>query len=200
MSWQISGQYMETCNCNFLCPCPLTGLAETTHGHCNFAMAFRIERGQFNGTSLNGLSFVVVGHTPGAMADGNWKVGLIADDRASGSQRDGLLAIVGGQAGGPMANLAPLIGSFLGVESKPIRFDGSGKNWSVRVDTVLDQAVEGAGGLGGEQLYLDNAGHPASNRLALARARHSHVHVFGIDWDDVTGRNNGHFAPFDWRG
>ena len=49
-------------------------------------------------------------------------------------------------------------------------------------------------------MYLDNVGHPASNRLGLGNAKKSSVHAFGIDWDDASGRNNGHHAPFDWRG
>jgi len=200
MAWNISGQYMETCNCDYLCPCPLTGLAETTHGHCIFAMAFRVDNGQFNGTSLDGLKFVIVGRTPGQMDEGNWQVGLIADERASQEQLDGITQIASGQAGGPIANLAPLIAEFLGVESKPIDFEGQGGSWSVIVPGMVDQALEGATGLGGENLYLDNAGHPAANRIALARAQHSRFSAFGIDFQNESGRNNGHFAPFDWRG
>jgi hypothetical protein len=41
--------------------------------------------------------------------------------------------------------------------------------------------------------------HPASARLALAKATASHLHAFGLDWDDTSGNNNGHFAPFNWR-
>jgi hypothetical protein len=59
--------------------------------------------------------------------------------------------------------------------------------------------VVGARGLGGELLHLENAGHPASNRLGLANAEHSRIHAFGIDYEEMSGRNNGHFAPFDWR-
>ncbi len=199
-NWQISGQYMETCNCDFLCPCPLTGMAETTHGYCIFAMAFRIDQGQFDGTSLAGLNFVLIGRTPGAMSEGNWDVGLIADERASQDQQQALAQIVSGQVGGAMANLAPLIGNFLGVEAKPIRFEGQGSSWSVNIPDRLDQAVQGVSGLGGEDLYLDNAGHPANNRLGLAHAQRSQLHAFGIDWEDTSGRNNGHFAPFDWSG
>ena len=200
MTWQIRGQYMETCNCDFLCPCPLTGLAETTHGYCIFAMAFRIDKGNFGGTGLDGLKFVVIGRTPGAMGAGDWQVGLIADAGASKEQQDALTQIVSGQAGGPMANIAPLIGKFLGVEARPIQFEGSGNSWRVSVADRLDQAVVGVSGLGGENLYLDNAGHPAANRLGLAHAQHSRLHAFGFDWEDESGRNNGHFAPFDWRG
>ena len=199
-NWQVSGQYLETCNCDFLCPCPLTGMAETTHGYCIFAMAFRIDQGHFDGTSLNGLNFVLVGRTPGAMADGNWDVGVIADERASQDQQQALAQIIKGQDGGPWANLSPLIGNFLGVDAKPIRFEGQGNSWSVSIPDTLDQAVQGVSGMGGENLYLDNSGHPVNNRLALARAQRSQLHAFGIDWEDTSGRNNGHFAPFDWSG
>ena len=52
----------------------------------------------------------------------------------------------------------------------------------------------------GEPFYLDNVGHPVSRRLALGTATGSHAHLPGIDWDDDTKTNNGHFAPFSWSG
>src|SRR3989304_7815516 len=76
MTWQISGRYAETCNCDYLCPCPLTGMTSTTHGFCIFAMGFQVERGEFEGLALDGRRFVVVGRTPGGMAGGDWKGGL----------------------------------------------------------------------------------------------------------------------------
>jgi hypothetical protein len=200
MAWKISGQYMETCNCDFLCPCPLTGLAETTHGHCIFAMAFNVENGNFDGVSLDGARFVVIGRTPGNMGEGNWEVGLIVDESANQKQQEALGAIVSGQAGGPMANLAPLLGKFHGIETAPIEFAGSDGDWSLKVGNKVDQAVVGARGLGGELLHLENAGHPASNRLGLGHADHSRIHAFGIDYEETSGRNNGHFAPFNWSG
>jgi hypothetical protein len=200
MAWRIRGNYMESCNCDFLCPCILTGLGKSTHGHCTFAMAFHIEDGDFEGTSLDGLNFVIVGRTPGEMADGNWDVGVIADERASQEQQAALAQIVGGQAGGPVAGLAPLIGNFLGLESKPIRFEGRGNTWSVEVPAMIAQSVEGAQGLGGETLHVDNVGHPAANRLAMARAQYSRFDAFGIQFATESGSNNGHFAPFDWKG
>ena len=48
-------------------------------------------------------------------------------------------------------------------------------------------------------LYLENTGHPAADRFALARATNSHVQALGLSWDDKTGKNNGQFAPFAWR-
>jgi len=200
MAWQIRGQYMETCNCDFLCPCIISGLSETTHGHCIFAMAFHIEEGTFNGTSLDGLNFVIVCRTPGQMVEGNWEVGLIADDHATQEQQEAITQIATGQAGGPVAGLAPLIGKFLGVESKAIQFEGEGNAWSAHVTDMVEQAVQGAAGLAGENLYLDEAGHPAANRLGLARAQYSRFNAFGIQFQNESGTTNGHFAPFAWQG
>jgi len=200
MTWDIRGQYMETCNCDFLCPCPLTGLAETTHGNCKFAMAYNVDTGQYEGVKLDGAKFVVIGYTPGNMGEGNWEVGLIVDSAASDEQKEALGAIAGGQAGGPMAALAPLISKFLGVEAQPIEFSGAEGQWQVRAGDLVDQEIEGARGLGGELMYLENSGHPAGSHLGLARAKHSRFHAFGIDFEQSDGRNNGHHSPFHWSG
>jgi hypothetical protein len=202
-TWQVSGQYYETCSCDFVCPCILGQMAVSpTKGSCTFAMAFQVDRGTYGTVSLDGLGFIVLGLTPEAMAKGNWSVGVIADDRATAEQREAIGAIASGGAGGPMSALSGLVGKFLGVESAPIRFDRDGVKWSVKASDLVDMAAEGAKGLNPdatEPLHLDNTGHPAADRLALAHASRSHVHALGLAWDDATGRNNGQYAPFSWR-
>ncbi len=203
VAWQISGDYFETCSCNYLCPCLPTNLAgRPTQGHCHFAFAFHIEKGRYGNVALDGLAFAVLGRSPGVMAEGNWAVGLIVDERANAEQREALTRVASGQAGGPMAALAPLIGKFLGSEAKPIHYQKDGMKRSASIPGVLDQALEGVGSPAkpGEPLYIDNTLHPANARLALARAGRSHLHAFGMDWDDTSGQNNGHFAPFSWQG
>jgi hypothetical protein len=173
-----------------------------TKGSCTFAMAYKVDRGTYGTVSLDGLGFIVLGFTPEAMAKGNWSVGLIADERASAEQRDAIAAIASGAAGGPMAALSGLVGKFLGVHSAPIQFDSSGAKWSVKAADLVDMAAEGVKGLNPdavEPLHLDNTGHPAADRFALARAARSHVHALGLAWDDASGRNNGQYAPFSWR-
>ncbi len=165
-------------------------------------MAMQIDRGSYGASSLDGLGFIVLGLTPDAMGKGNWSVGLVIDDRASAEQREAITAIASGAAGGPMAALSGLIGKFLGVESAPIKFDRSGIKWSVKASSAVDMAAEGAKGINPdatEPMFLENTGHPASDRLALAHASKSHVHALGLSWDDVSGKNNGHYAPFAWR-
>ena len=126
------------------------------------------------------------------MGKGNWSVGVIADARASAEQRDAITAIASGSAGGPMAALSALVGKFLGVESAPIRFDRTGAKWSVTAAKLVDMAAEGAMGINPsitEPIYLDNTGHPAASRFALAHALKSHVDALGLSWNDTSGKN-----------
>jgi len=202
-AWQVSGQYYETCSCDFVCPCVLGQMAAApSKGTCTFAMAFQVEKGTFGAVSLDGLGFIVLGLTPEAMGKGNWSVGVIADARATTEQREALTAIASGGAGGPMAALSGLVGRFLGVESAPIHFTREGVSWSVKSAPFVDMAAVGVMGMNPralEPLHLENTGHPAANRFALARPSRSHVNALGFSWDDVTGLNNGQYAPFSWR-
>jgi hypothetical protein len=203
-AWKVSGQYYETCSCDYMCPCILQQMSvKPSQGWCTFAMGFQIERGNFGNVALDGLGFVVLGHTPEEMAKGNWTVGVIADERASAEQRDAITAIASGQAGGPMSALGGLVGKFAGVESAAIRFDRNGMKWSVSAGKMVDMAAEAAMGINPdvkEPLKLSNAGHPASNELSMAHATRSHVHALGFDWDDASGKNSGQYAPFSWQG
>jgi hypothetical protein len=201
--WNISGQYYETCSCDFVCPCLPGGMAvKPTRGWCTFAMAFQIERGAYDDVTLDDLGFIIVAHTPEEMVKGNWSVGLLADDRATTEQRNAIAAIASGSAGGPMAALSGLVGKFVGVEAAPIIFDRKGGKWSVSAPGRLEMAAESAKGLNPnnpEPLYLDNTGHPAADRFALARASRTQISALGFAFDESSGRNNGQFAPFSWR-
>ncbi len=202
-AWNASGQYYETCSCDYVCPCILQQMSvEPSKGTCTFAMAFQIERGAFGSTSLEGLGFIVLGLTPEAMGKGNWSVGLIIDDRATAEQRDAITSIANGSAGGPMAGVTGLIGKFLGVESAPIQFDRAGAKWSVTAASLVDMSAQAAMGLNPENaapLQLSNTGHPASDSISLAHAMKSHVEALGLSWNDTSGKNNGQYAPFNWR-
>ena len=202
-AWNISGQYVETCSCDFVCPCILGQMAvRPSKGWCTFAMAMQVERGSFGDVPLNGLVFIVLGMTPEEMGKGNWSIGLVIDERATAAQRDAITAIASGAAGGPMAALSGLIGKFLGAEQASIRIERDGKKFTVTAGKLVDMAGEGAMGIdpnATEPMYLENTGHPVSSRLAVAHASRSHVHAFGLTWDDASGKNNGHYAPFNWR-
>src|SRR5713226_9992821 len=134
-AWQVSGEYFETCSCDYLCPCIPTNLTgKQTKIYCNFAFVFHVNQGRYGNTTLDGLSFAVLGHAPGpSMSDGNISVGLITDDRATSEQQQALIQIGSGQGGGPMAALGPLISKMLGVEAKPIHFEKKAMSCSVSI-------------------------------------------------------------------
>ena len=203
MAWRISGQYMETCNCAFLCPCISSNLAaKPTEGDCKAAIAMKVEKGEKDGVALDGLSFIVLLHAPKAMAEGDMTVGLIVDERASPAQVEAIGAIASGAVGGPMAALAPLVSRMAGVEQRPIRFEIDGLKRAVTAGELIDQSCEGVPSpvRPGEPIYLDNTCHPVSPKLALAKSGRSRFNAFGIDWSDDSGARNGHFAPFAWAG
>src|SRR5947199_4818252 len=142
-SWQVSGQYYETWSYDFVCPgVPGRMAVRPSKGSCTFAMAFQIDRGSYGTVSLDGLGFIVLGFTPEAMGKGNWSVGVVADERASAEQRDAIVSIASGAAGGPMAAVSGLVGTFLGSESAAIRFDRTGASWSVNAKGKVDMAAQ----------------------------------------------------------
>jgi len=200
--WQVRGNYIETCNCDYLCPCTPSNLAaQPTKGHCDAALFYHIDQGHFGNVRLDDLNFAVILHAPGKMIEGNLSVGVITDARASAEQQEALVAIASGQGGGPMSGLGPLVGTFLGVETGTFTHQVNGMTHAVSVGDILDQECEGVPSVvkPDESLYIDNTLHPTNARLALAKATRSHLHVFGINWDDTSGTNNGHFAPFNWQ-
>jgi hypothetical protein len=201
--WRIEGQYMETCNCSYLCPCISSNLtAQPTEGDCKVAIAMRIDKGEKDGVKLDGLSFIVLIHSPKAMGEGNMTVGLVVDERATDKQAEAIGTIATGAAGGPMAALGPLVGRIAGVEKRPISFEVDGLKRSVKAGELIDQACEGVPGpvRAGEPIHLENTCHPVNSTIALAKATRSSMHAFGINWDDASGTRNGHFAPFAWAG
>jgi hypothetical protein len=200
--WQLTGDYFENCNCDVVCPClasaapPLT--ARPSRGTCDVALVFHIDRGSYDGTALDGLNVVLVAHTPGPMADGNWAVGAYIDERADDAQTAALGAIFTGADGGPMAAFAPLIATHLGVKKTPIHYAMQGKSRSVEIAGIMQMAVEPIPTLhpGGE--VWASLGHPvAPDRLALAVGRNGSTFAdYGMRWDN-SGRN-GHYAPISW--
>ncbi len=200
--WTISGEYMESCNCDYLCPCIFTNpQAEVTYDHCTALLVFRIDQGSAGDVDLSGLKFALVVRSGKIMSEGDWVFGAIVDDAASGAQREALTAIASGEAGGPPAMIRQnLVSDFRGVEYQPIEFNMDGVKRSATIADKVRFAIAGVlSRLGnGEPFYIDNVGHPAARKLALARSEETHVHCFGLDMDISGAGNNGHYAPFSW--
>ena len=110
-TWQLTGEYFENCNCDVVCPCfassvvPLT--SRPSRGACDVALIFHIDKGTYGDLALDGLNVVVIVHTPGPMADGNWTAAAYIDYRADDQLTAALGAIFTGAEGGPIAAFCP---------------------------------------------------------------------------------------------
>ena len=145
-SWHISGEYFENCSCDVVCPCEISPkgflMAEPDNGYCNVWLVFHVNSGSYGGTDLSGLNIILFARTEGVMAEGNWATAIYLDERASTDQQQAMGAIFGGQAGGPMAALAPLIGSSLGIKTVPIEYRSEGKKRSAVIPGILNSTIE----------------------------------------------------------
>jgi len=200
MSWQVEGTYFENCNCDFACPCTVTTFAAPgTEERCQAVLAYHIERGNIDGVDVGGHSVAVVADAPPQMTDGNWRVGLLIDDKASKEQADKLAGVFSGQMGGPMAGLAPLIGEVLGIEQKPIEFHDSGHKHHLRIGGDVDIEVEDFVPQGmSEATKLVGVGHPSNTTLTVARPTTSRIKAFGMEFHN-SGKS-AFSAPFRWSG
>jgi hypothetical protein len=200
--WQFSGDYFENCSCSVVCPCfvskaaPLT--SRPTEGVCDVALIFHIDRGRYDDTVLDGLNVALAVHTPGPMGEGNWSVAAYIDQKANDKQTEALGAIFTGAAGGPMAQLAPLIGKNLGAKKVPITYRVEGKKRSAEIPNILHMAVDPLPTAHPSGEMWANIGHPVSpDKLALAVGASGSVFTdHGMHWDN-SGKN-GHYAPIRW--
>lgn len=186
--WNLSGTYFETCNCEAACPCVFA--SPPTQGDCTALVAWHVKKGTFGEVTLDGLNVALLVHAPGNMAETKWKVAAYVDDKASEAQKNGLLTIFSGQAGGHPAMLASFIGEFLGAKSVPMKYKGNGKSRSLEIPGIADAEIEVVEGQGGNPITIDN--HPIciapGEPLTVARSKHFRLSDYGYDWK-LSGRN-----------
>jgi hypothetical protein len=197
MSWSIEGTYFETCSCELMCPCNLSFDHGATYDYCRVTLVFNIRKGEIEGTDVSGRTLAVIAETPKVMTEGNWRVGMFVDDGTSDQQMQQLTAVFGGQMGGPMALLAPLVGEVLGVERAPIEVVEDGLSHSVRIGDAIDFEVEDIVPFGietGEPARLTGIFHPVASELTAAEAKRSKISAFGIEYEGKTGLS----SAFSW--
>jgi len=128
-----------------MCPCNLSLDHGATYDYCRVTLVFNIREGEIEGTDVSGLKVAAIADTPKVMTEGNWRLGMFIDDAATDEQAEKLGQVFGGQLGGPMAALGPLVGEVLGVERVPIIIEDDGVRHSVRIGAgtnVVDFEIE----------------------------------------------------------
>jgi hypothetical protein len=84
-NWNMKADYVETCNCDYGCPCNLSGFP--TYGNCNTTILYHIRTGNYGNTKLDGLDFISVLSWPRAIHEGNGTALLLITNKANEEQR-----------------------------------------------------------------------------------------------------------------
>jgi hypothetical protein len=200
MAWSIRGRYFENCSCDMPCPCTISLDAGSDTERCHAVFVFHVDAGEVDGVDVSDRTVAAVIDGPQVMTEGNWKLALVMDERATDEQLQKLGAVFGGELGGPMEALAPLVGEMLGVERMRIEVsEGNGNHRlnagdavEVDVDDVVPFGVEN-----GRPVRLVDVFHPAGSELTVAKGR-SRVGVLGLEWSQEG--TSGFSAPFAWSG
>jgi len=168
-----------------------------TYDYCRATLVFNINEGEIEGTDVSGLKVAAIIDSPKVMTEGNWRLGLFIDEDASDEQADQLTAVFGGQKGGPMEAVTPLVGEMLGVERAPFELSEDGLSHSVKIGDAIDFEIEDIVPFGvetGEPVRLVGVFHPAASEFNAAEAKRSRISAFGIEYEGKTGISAPEFA------
>ena len=103
--WAFEAEYIQSCNCDYGCPCNFNGYP--TQGNCEALVAWRVRKGNFGSTKLDGVTWAWALWWPNAIHEGNGVARVYVDASASPEQREAIEAIVSGKHGGGVFEVFP---------------------------------------------------------------------------------------------
>ena len=140
--WNIKADYVETCNCDFGCPCNFTGFP--TYGFCRALVLFHIKSGKYGTVKLDGLDVIYACSWPKAIHEGNGTMQLFISKKANENQRKALVEIFSGnvKGDGPFVIFAQTIKYFLDSQFVDINVRIDGRKSSFSVPKIIDVQLE----------------------------------------------------------
>ncbi len=155
MAYDLEGRMLEVCNCKAICPCWVG--EDPDNGTCDGVISWHIDKGSIDGTDVSGLTFAVVAHIPGNVLKGNWRVVAYVDEKASDQQQEAILNVWTGKLGGPVADLAGLIGEVVAVERVPVTFTVKEGKGSFKLGSAVEAEMAPLQGATGSTTIADSA-------------------------------------------
>ena len=195
--YQFQGTLLEACNCDVLCPCWIG--EDPDGGTCQSVIAYHFDRGAIKGIDVSGLTIAAAVFIPGNILEGNWKQVLFIDDGASDEQAEAMTEMMTGKLGGPMADLAQLVGERVAIERASISHEVSDGKGRLTVGDFISAEMHPYTGPDGTTTTLNNSifstvpGSPAY----VAKADHQKVSLpqFQLEWE-ASDRNA---IQSDWK-
>jgi hypothetical protein len=195
--YELEGSLLEVCTCNVLCPCWIG--EDPDGGDCLSVVAYHFDRGTIRGVDISGLTVASAVHIPGNVLAGNWKQVLYVDDDADEEQYDAIVAMMTGELGGPLGDLAQLVGERVAIERAPMSHsivDGAG---SLKVGDVITADMHPYRGPDGSTTTLQNSifstvpGSPAY--VGVADHQKVDIPEHGLTWE----AENRNAIQSDWK-
>jgi hypothetical protein len=149
MSWHLRGSYVESCNCEAICPCRrVDGVpgGRSTHGVCIGVLSWVIEEGSADGVDLSGLPVAIACRYSDDEPGSPWTWVLYLDARTSEEQRAALEGIYSGRAGGDAIRHFPWAwkaSHLVAVRAAEIDVDHTRRRQWLRVRDHLDVRIRG---------------------------------------------------------
>ena len=171
MAWSLSGQLMETCSCNFICPCwfGVKELQAMDQGWCDSGILVRIQEGSSDGVTLSGRVVALALSFPGStMFDGNATAHLYVDDGATHEQLQELELIFSGSKGGPMERIGGWVTNRLPTQQVSIEIRENGNSLTATIGDVGNVSSMPMTNADGKPVMLENAGPIRLQSVQLA--------------------------------
>src|SRR5215211_1459719 len=189
--YTLQGTLLEACSCGVLCPCWIG--EDPDGGSCDAFNAYHFDSGEIGGVDVSGLDFVRVVRIPGnVLTPGSWKQVVFIDERATDEQFQAIRDAYDGKLGGPLAELAGLIGETIAVERAAITHEVSDGKGTLKVGDVVPSEMHPYQGPDGstttlrDSLFSTVPGSPAY--VAVADAHKVDLPQYGMQWQ-LDGRN-----------
>jgi hypothetical protein len=195
--YQLEGSLLEVCSCEVLCPCWIG--EDPDQGTCDSVVAYHFDTGAIRGVDVTGLTLVSVAHIPGNILEGNFRVVYYVDDQASDEQADAIMDAFTGKLGGPLADLAALVGETVAVERASISHEITDGAGALRVDGKIEARMHPYKGPDGSTTTLNNSifstvpGSPAY--VAQADSQKIDIPEHGYQWS----YENKNAIQSDWK-
>jgi len=190
-TYTIQGRLLEVCSCAAICPCWIG--EDPDGGSCDSSLAWYVDSGTVRGVDVSDRCVALTVFIPGNVLAGNWKAVVYVDDRCTQEQQDALLAVFTGALGGPIADLAALIGEVVAVERAAISFTVEQGEGTLKVGDSIEAHLAPFQGATGKTTTLSETvfstvpGSPAyPGKASVYRQKSSKI---GRPDVDITGRN-----------
>jgi hypothetical protein len=103
--WNMGTEYIQSCNCDYGCPGNFNGYP--TQGNCEALVAYRVKRGTFGTTKLDGVAFAMGLWWPHAIHEGGGTARIYLDAKATPEQQKAVEEICSGKHGGGVFEIFP---------------------------------------------------------------------------------------------